>query len=112
MGFNQVGLGARIKFIRKNLGMTQAVLAEKANLSIPYISHIECGKKNVSLQALIGIAAALDVSLDFLVTGSQTLDSKALLPEAEILLNSCTLRERQILLDVAVAAKRSLRNNP
>ena len=46
---------------RNMRGMTQEQLAEKADLSVSYISQVETGIKLVSLQTLERIAASLDV---------------------------------------------------
>ena len=47
--------------------LTQAELAECANLSVPYISHIENGIKQSSLQAVVNIAEALGCTADKLL---------------------------------------------
>lgn len=47
--------------------MTQEVLAEKTNLSTKYIGHLEQGYKNPSLEALVRIANALEISTDLLL---------------------------------------------
>lgn len=103
----QIGRQIRLARLQKNLTQTQ--LAEAANLSVPYISHVERGKKRVSLDALVRIAQALEVTLDQLLSGVQPQDRAAYLPELEELLADCTLRERRILRDVTVAVKQSLR---
>ena len=54
-------LGQEISFARKRIGMSQAELAEKADLSLTYISKIECGHKNISAYTLARIAEALNV---------------------------------------------------
>ena len=50
-----------IKILRKHRGMTQAELAEKADISRPYLTEIETGKKDGSIRAVRGLAEALDV---------------------------------------------------
>ena len=57
-------IGQRIHVIRKARKLTQAELAERANLSVPYISHIENGIKQASLQAVVNIAEALGCTVD------------------------------------------------
>lgn len=52
---------------RKWRGLTALDLAQKANLSRPYITEIETGRKDGSVKALKAIADALDVDLDDLV---------------------------------------------
>ena len=43
--------------------MSQERLAEKANLNAGYISDVECGNENISVDALQRIALALKVEL-------------------------------------------------
>ena len=57
-------LGHQIHKKRMELNMTQAELAEKADISVTYISKIECGYKNVSAYVLAKIMNALN--LEFL----------------------------------------------
>lgn len=60
-------VGHRIREARQDRGWTQALLAEQARLSATYLSHIEHGRKQVSLEALVRIATALDASLNQLL---------------------------------------------
>ena len=52
-----------VKILRKHRGMTQAQLAKKANVSRPYLTEIETGKKEGSLKAMKNLAKALGVSV-------------------------------------------------
>ena len=57
-------IGARIKEIRIGKRITQEQLAEKININPKYLSSIERGKENPTLDILIKIAKSLDVNLD------------------------------------------------
>ena len=50
-----------VKILREYRGWTQAELANKAGISRPYLTEIETGKKNGSVQAIKSLADALDV---------------------------------------------------
>ncbi len=52
-----------IKILRKYRGMTQAELAEAADISRPYLTEIETGKKDGSIRAMRSLADALGVSV-------------------------------------------------
>jgi transcriptional regulator with XRE-family HTH domain len=54
-------LGIRLFQLRNEAGLTQAELAEKADLSIDSISRIERGERAPSLESLENIASALGV---------------------------------------------------
>lgn len=53
-------LGAMMQRQRQRLGLTQAVLAERAELSLKYLGEIERGEANVTVEALERVAAALN----------------------------------------------------
>ena len=52
---------------REYRNMTQSELAEKSSITQPYLSAIESGAKNGSIDAMKKIANALDVIIDDLV---------------------------------------------
>ena len=73
-------LGKNIKFLRTRKGLTQAVLAEKANISIIFISSIERGSKYPQPDILARIAKVLDVEIFELFKGDLVpSDSKKLI---------------------------------
>ena len=70
-------LGVRIREARKSRGYTQSELAELTEYSVQHISHVETGNTKLSVELLICIANALDVSLDELLRDSLDLSPKA-----------------------------------
>lgn len=54
-------LGRRIKELRKRLKLTQDVLAERSDLSPKYLSNIERGHENPTLDTLLRLARSLKV---------------------------------------------------
>jgi transcriptional regulator with XRE-family HTH domain len=56
-------LGRRIQFYRKQRQFSQAVLAEKADISITFLSKIERGIRYPTPETLSGIANGLEVEL-------------------------------------------------
>jgi transcriptional regulator with XRE-family HTH domain len=56
-------LGARIKELRKRVGLSQDQLAEKVGIESKYLSRIEVGKRHPSLDALERIADSLQVEM-------------------------------------------------
>lgn len=71
-------IGSRLRARRVELGLTLAQVAEQAGLSLPYISNLERGRGNPTLDALNALARALDVPLASLMgddDGGGPLDS-------------------------------------
>jgi transcriptional regulator with XRE-family HTH domain len=57
----------RLRSLRTTLGLSLDELAERANLSPSTISRVETGKRTISLDILLPLAAALQVDLDVLL---------------------------------------------
>ncbi len=60
-------IGETIRKYRKELGISQEQLAEKADLHPVYFGQVERGEQTVSVHALVRIAKALKVRLRDLV---------------------------------------------
>ncbi|RFO95326.1 XRE family transcriptional regulator [Rhodoferax lacus] len=54
-------LGAKIKRLRQEAGITQATLSQRSGLFRTHLSRIECGTANPTLTAIVAIAVALEV---------------------------------------------------
>lgn len=104
-------LGKQIREIRRQRHLTQEKLAEKVDLSVPYISHLERGTKKPSLAVLVRLAESLDVTLDRLLSGNQTTDEVAYYSEVQEILGDCSVLERVVLTEIVSAAKRSIRTH-
>ena len=66
---NYEEMGARIRVRRKELGLTQEKLAEKAEISTSHMGEIERGTSICSLAVIVNIATVLGINLDMLVKG-------------------------------------------
>jgi two-component system, response regulator len=72
----KTAFAAAIKSCRSRLGISQEVLAERADLHRTYISDIERGVRNPSLGSISRLALALDVSVSDLFTDANALQRK------------------------------------
>lgn len=106
----RVRVGQTIRMLRKERGLTQETLAEAAELSAPYVSYIESGRKKASLDALIRIAEALQVTVDRLLSQVQGTPHEACVPELCELLQDCSLPERRAILEASRAFKQAMRD--
>jgi len=57
-----------IKLWREHRGLTQQALADMCGISKPYLSQLESGKRQGTIETLTVVARALDVSLELLTT--------------------------------------------
>jgi transcriptional regulator with XRE-family HTH domain len=53
------GMGEVIASRRKNLGMSQKQLSTRAGIDRAYLSHLETGRTNPSIEVLMKVAAGL-----------------------------------------------------
>ena len=67
-------LGKRIAYLRKEKGYSQLILAVEAGLAHSYVSELEQGKRNPSIETLSRVASALGVSLEELFRGIVPID--------------------------------------
>lgn len=110
-----LALGQRIKAVRIERGMSQAELAEKANVGLPHISDIERGMTHTKILTFARIAEALQVSADDLLRIN--IPQVKVLYQSELaeLLKDCTPTEMdsllQILRQVKAAFQTSQRND-
>ena len=67
---NGLTAGERILMLRSDRGYTREQLAELANISEKFLYEIETGKKGFLSFSLLNISKALEVSLDYIMTGT------------------------------------------
>ena len=106
---DMVGLGSRIRKDRTDCHMSQTELADACGLSVPYVSNIERGKKCFSVDILLRLAQALQVSTDKLLQLDVPQSDYAYNAEAADILADCTLEESVILLECMQSLKVSIR---
>ena len=56
-------LGSRIRSLRKELHLSQEALALKSEVDRTYVTDVENGRRNVSIEILERIIAALNISI-------------------------------------------------
>ncbi len=104
-------MGKRIKIARIRADMTQEMLADVAGIVPVYVSRIESGHGNPSLEIVVNIANALYVSVDELLYDEPD-KKEPLLPGGYIeLLKDCDEYEMRILSYVLKMSKTALRDN-
>lgn len=107
-----VGMGSRIKAIRKTKGITQKKMAKDLNITYQYMSMTETGRRQISLSMLVAIANYLETTTDYLLTGH--VSEKAQVPgtnEYMDIMKDLKPRERAVVMNVAKAAKEAIRNS-
>jgi len=62
-------LATKIRKLRHKKGWSQEELADRTNLHRTYISHIECGKRKISVHTLCQLAKGLSVTPSDLLDG-------------------------------------------
>ena len=97
MATDYKALGKRISNARKQAGITQEALGEQLNMTRKHISVIESAIKRPSLDALVDIANALDVSTDDLLVDSLMHSTSTSNSEIHRLFLDCNEIEQEIL---------------
>jgi len=63
--------GARIRKLREKQRLTQQSLAERANMSVSFLSEIENDKRNPSGRVILQLANVLGTTMDYLQRGTE-----------------------------------------
>ena len=94
-------VGKRIKIVRHRSGLTQDQLAEQVGLSPKYISGIERGVENPTMDILIRLAKMLEVEpYDLFLFGESEDNEKALRKGIEKMVREAEGRKLQLYFDV------------
>ena len=110
MSINRYALGERIYEARKRRKLTQSDLAEMVGISNTYLSHIENGSKNMSMDTFIDICNALGVTADELLMDNISCTDSRLGDRLAGLLTGCSGYEKKVILEVVDALKNALRS--
>ena len=97
MAIDYESIGKRIKRYRIDKGMSQEELCEVVAVNYKHINNIEAGRRYPSLELLVMIANALDVSADDLLTDNLKHSSSPVDTEIHDLLLDCNQDEKAIL---------------
>ena len=90
-------LGRRIAYLRRRRGLTQEQLAERADVTNNYVSHIENCRSIPSLETVVKLCGALDVTPDELLLGTSTHEQNYLNSDILRKLEGCTPAERLLV---------------
>lgn len=72
---NKIEIGKRIRNFRTANNLTQAQLAESLDISTNFISEVETGKKNISLDILCRLCQCYHLSADYILFGKENSSS-------------------------------------
>ncbi len=101
-------LGKRLKEARIEKGFTQEQIAEKASISVEYVSALERGLKLPSLSMFIELANILDVSADALLRDGLEAGKKYVYHDITAKLESLTPKQRITCIELIEVYIRSL----
>ena len=94
-------VGKRIKIVRQRNGLTQDQLAEQVGLSPKYISGIERGVENPTMDILLRVATMLGVEpYDLFLFGESEESEKALRKGIEKMVREADREKLQLYFDV------------
>lgn len=75
-----VDLGKRVRARRMELNWTQERLAQEIGVSTSFVGHIERGSRKASIDTLVLLANAMEISTDELLEGSLIVSDQLIKP--------------------------------
>ena len=96
-------IGKKLRETRISKGLTQEYIAEKAYVITSHISNIEDNRVKISLQTLVHVCNAMDITVDYILADEYKLSSSK--PDAldhELLhqLQTCSPDTKECVLDI------------
>ncbi|MBE5922706.1 MAG: helix-turn-helix transcriptional regulator [Lachnospiraceae bacterium] len=102
-------LGLNVRKYREEKSMSAEKLSRASGVSKSHINNIESANSKPSLEALVAIANALDISLDILLCDSLHITKPIKMMEYAVLLEDCEPGEAGIIVEMAQTLKRKLK---
>ena len=99
MELNYSLIGKRVAARRKQLKLTQEALSEKVDLTPKYISNIETSSSIPSIESVMQLCAALDITPDYLLFGISDRKESSRLEEINRLLSAFNTRQLNKILE-------------
>lgn len=93
-------LGNKLREIRTAKGLTQEYVASVANVNVSHISNIENNRVKISLQTLLFVCNALDVTVDFISSKEYSHSTSAMDNEILKELHSCDIKTKEQILQI------------
>lgn len=104
-------IGRRIKKYRKNIHMTQNLLAEKLDVSESFISQVERGTTRVSLQRLDQISEILNVDISLLVSNIGNIENGKVYSEIDEIIKEWSDHKKELLVKVLICIDKEIKPN-
>ncbi|KAA8669682.1 helix-turn-helix domain-containing protein [Clostridium sp. HV4-5-A1G] len=94
-------IGERIRIEREKLNLTREEFSELISISSVFLSQIERGERQMSMNTLIKVSTELDVSIDYIIWGEDSIEvNKAAIIER---INTASKRELKVIDEVLKA---------
>ncbi|OMD12609.1 helix-turn-helix transcriptional regulator [Paenibacillus sp. FSL E2-0274] len=93
-------VGDRIRHIRKEKGLSQEQLAERAGLHNNYVGQVERGEKNLTIETLEKIVSGLDISLEEMFRFLDPMEQQDVLGEIVRLLTERPVQDQEMALQL------------
>lgn len=93
-------IGKRIREARKKQNLKQEELADKLEVSVPFMSRVERGTSKINLKRLTQIADILNISPGELLTGYNIGAKDYLKEDFAMLLEKCTPQQQKLIYQI------------
>ncbi len=97
---NNKNIGTLIREKRKELGLTQAQLAELTNSDAYYISRLETGKKKPGSKFLVALSNTLNIPIDYFMGIESNIVLQGQVSELEEKLKKLAPKDRELVLNI------------
>lgn len=93
-------IAEKLREVRQRKGLTQEYIANMADVNTSHISNIENCRVKISLQTLVAICNALDVTVDFILSNEYSQMDSVLDNEIMKELSECDYSTKEQILKI------------
>ena len=93
-------IGARIRSERRKQNLTQEQLSEKAGISESFLGLIERGGRTLSIETMVNLANALNLSIEFIISGEYNYRPGMIPSEIHDCLKQMTGSQRRVFVSI------------
>lgn len=94
-------IGKNVRNIRDNLELTQAQVAEKADITSVHLSHIETGNTTMSIECMLDLCKAMSTTPNDILMGEYRLTPQAAHTMLLDIMKDLTSDENRLLVTIA-----------
>ena len=83
------------------MALDYSIIGERIDVSVAFLSRVECGSVKANLSRIEQLCNILDVSISYVLTGTESTSKGYLIEDFSNLLKSCPPEKLKLIYDIS-----------